>query len=240
MRPLIRILNSPVTYLIIGVPYILLAQWAANMAFVGLSSFHKQFNAEQEWLARAGGWLMVTAAGWNVLIFLIFAGFLAGALDTPTLPFFVTYFVIPICIVWGFAIALVGTFSMTRFTFEPRSVLAVFMNAALAAAAPLFVGALIFTLSIGLDYLLLDGHLFGPNFRTMTRALQGGTPDYTLLASDPGAAVHRIRARFGGRLHCVGVHQHQSVFAARALPQPPDPRLSRRVARAHARSVHRA
>ncbi len=180
VRPLIRILDSPVTYLIVGVPYMLLAQWAADMVFIGLTSFHKQFNAEQEWLGRAGGWLMVTAVGWNVLIFLIFAGFLAGALDIPSVWFFVTYFVIPICIVWGVAIALVGTFSMSRFTFEPRSVLSVLMNAALGAAAPLFVGALIFSLSIGLDYLLLDGHLFGPKFRTMTNALKGATPDYTL------------------------------------------------------------
>jgi len=196
VRSLIRILNSPVIYLIVGVPYILISQWVADMVFVGLTSFHKQFNAEQEWLGRAGGWLLVTAVGWNVLVFLTFAGFLAGALDTPTVPFFVAYFVVPVCALWGLVIALVGTFSMTRFTFESRGIVSILMNTALAAAAPLFVGAMIFSLSIGIDYLLLGGHLFGPNFRMMTDALKGDMPDYELwheimlrLALGAGLAV---------------------------------------------------
>jgi hypothetical protein len=149
------------------------------MIFVGLTSSQRQFNAEQEWLGRAGGWLLVTAAAWNVLIFLVFAGFLAAFLEAGSLlGFFLIYFVAPTSVVWGLVVALVGTFSATRFTFEPKSVLAILMNAALALAAPLFVGALIVSLSIGLDYLLLERHLFGPAFDSIVEPLKGETPDY--------------------------------------------------------------
>ncbi len=236
VRSLIRILNSPVIYLIIGVPYILMSQWIADMVFVGLTSFQKQFNAEQEWLGRAGGWLLVTAVGWNVLIFLTFAGFLAGALDTPTIPFFVFYFVVPICALWGLVIALVGTFSLTRFTFEPHGIVSILMNTALAAAAPLFVGAMIFSLSIGLDYVLLDGHLFGPNFRMMADALKGDMPDYTLwhetmLRLTFGAALATLIAVVASRcininrfsLHALYRNRLIRAFLGASRDRTPDP-----------------
>jgi len=236
VRSLIRILNSPVIYLIIGVPYILISQWVADMVFVGLTSFQKQFNAEQEWLGRAGGWLLVTAVGWNVLIFLTFAGFLAGALDTPTVPFFVFYFVLPICALWGLVIALVGTFSLTRFTFEPHGIVSILMNTALGAAAPLFVGAMIFSLSIGLDYVLLDGHLFGPNFRMMADALKGDMPDYTLwhetmLRLTFGAALAALIAVVASRcininrfsLHALYRNRLIRAFLGASRDRTPDP-----------------
>jgi hypothetical protein len=236
VRSLLRILNSPVTYLIVGVPYILISQWIADMVFVGLTSFQKQFNAEQEWLGRASGWLLVTAVGWNVLIFLTFAGFLAGALDTPAVSFFVGYFMVPICVLWGLVIALVGTFSTTRFTFERRGIASILMNTALGAAAPLFVGAMIFSLSIGLDYLLLDGHLFGPKFRMMTDGLKGDTPDYvlwheTMLRLTFGAALAALIAIVASRcininrfsLHALYRNRLIRAFLGASRERTPDP-----------------
>src|SRR5262249_44786300 len=60
----------------------------------------------------------------------------------------------------GLLIALFGSSNLSRFNTDMRGVVSAFMSLALTVASPLFVGALIFSLSIGLDQLLLDGHLF--------------------------------------------------------------------------------
>src|SRR5206468_706710 len=116
--PLIAILNSPATYLIVGVPWVLLAQWAADMVFVGLSSYHSEFDADQEWLGRAAGWLLITAVGWSLGMFVVFAGFLAEIGSTSSAYFIMRFVLVPITVVTGLIIALVGTFSLSRYKFE--------------------------------------------------------------------------------------------------------------------------
>src|SRR5262249_54926294 len=81
---LVAIINSPTMYLTIGVPWILEAQWAADLMFVGMTSYQRQFNADQEWLARAAGWRFVTGVAWALGMFLTFAGFLPGIDSTFT------------------------------------------------------------------------------------------------------------------------------------------------------------
>src|SRR5262249_47599490 len=71
-----KVVDSPVVYLIFGVPWILLAQWVADLVFIGLTSYRRQFNADQEWLGRSGAWLLVTAVAWSLGMFVTFAGFL--------------------------------------------------------------------------------------------------------------------------------------------------------------------
>src|SRR5262249_61830731 len=64
-EPFGAILRNPATYIIVGVPWILISQWAADMVFVGLTSYEERFNVDQEWLGRAAGWLFVAAAVWG-------------------------------------------------------------------------------------------------------------------------------------------------------------------------------
>jgi hypothetical protein len=178
--PLIAILNSPATYLIVGVPWILLSQWAADMVFVGLTSYQEDFNADQEWLGRAGGWLLVTAVGWSLGMFVIFAGFLAEISATSSAYFMMRYVLVPITVACGLVIALIGTFSLSRYRAERKGVVTLVVNAVVSVAGPLFVGALIFSLSIVLDQILLDRHLFAsPAFRDMLTALKASPPDLT-------------------------------------------------------------
>src|SRR5437667_3124720 len=110
------------------------------------------------------------------------------------------------------------------------------MITAPAAAAPLFVGSLIFSLSIGLDYVLLDGHLFGPNFRMMTDALKGDMPDYTLwhetmLRLTFGAALATLIAVIASRcininrfsLHALYRNRLIRAFLGASRDRTPDP-----------------
>ena len=66
------------------------AQWAADMVFVGLTSYQQQFNADQEWFARAAGGA-VTAVGWTLGMFVAFAGFLPGIGSTSSAYFIMRF-----------------------------------------------------------------------------------------------------------------------------------------------------
>jgi len=161
--------DSPVVYLIFGVPWILLAQWVADLVFVGLTSYRRQFNADQEWLGRSGAWLLVTAVAWSLGMFVTFAGFLTGIDSAPATEFFrfMRQWLVPIVVLMGLLIAIVGTSNLSRFNFGTRGVASFITDLAIAVAGPLFVGALIFSVSIALDYMLLGRHLFAPEFQTM-------------------------------------------------------------------------
>lgn len=175
------IIKSPTIYLTIGVPWVFAAQWAADVVFVGLTSYQRQFNADQEWLARAAAWRFAAAVAWSLGMFLIFAGFLPGIQSnfTDTIYALLQYGVV-IFGLTGLLIAVFGSSNLSRFNSEMRGILSVFMNLALAVASPLFVGALIFSLSIGLDWLLLDGHLFAnPPASRLDGEPGAGLQDYT-------------------------------------------------------------
>jgi hypothetical protein len=180
---LIAILNSPTMYLTIGVPWILAAQWAADLLFVGLTSYQRQFNADQEWLARAAGWRFVTGVAWTLGMFLTFAGFLPGIDSNFTTDIYLLLqYGVVIFGLAGLAIALFGSSSLSRFNVGAKGIIAVILNLALAIAAPLFVGALIFSLSIGLDHLLLGRHLFAiPLIAKIVDGPDAGAHDYTNL-----------------------------------------------------------
>ena len=63
---------------------------------------------------------------------------------------------------------------MSRFNFGTRGIALFITDLAIAVAGPLFVGALIFSVSIWLDYILLGRHLFAPEFQTMLDELSDG------------------------------------------------------------------
>ncbi len=173
-----KVADSPVVYLIFGVPWILVAQWIADLVFIGLTSYRRQFNADQEWLGRSGAWLLVTAVAWSLGMFVTFAGFLTGIDSTSATQFFtfMREWLVPIVVLVGLLIALIGTSNLSRFNFGTQGLASFITDLAIAVAAPMFVGALIFSLSIALDRILLGRHLFGPEFLDMLDQLR--KPEY--------------------------------------------------------------
>ena len=63
-----------VLLIVFGVPWTLTALLIASMIFVALSNPIRDSDADREWIARADGWIMVTALGWMILMFLVFVG----------------------------------------------------------------------------------------------------------------------------------------------------------------------
>src|SRR5262249_2089827 len=117
-------------------------------------------------------WLLVAAAIWSLGMLVTFAGFLAeGSKSGFNLYSLMGYVLVPIAVLTGLTIAIVGTRSESGQGLGFKGVLSFVASLATAMAAPLFVGALIFSLSIGLDLLLLGRHLFDPTFRDIIRDL---------------------------------------------------------------------
>ncbi len=158
------ILKNPMFYLIVGVPWMLMAQGAATLVFSALTSYSAGFNADQEWLGRAGGWLLLTAVGWALGMFVVFAGFLHPL--TPHFYIVMTYWIVPITGFIGLVIALLGSSSFSRFNFGARGIVSILMDVFFNVAASLFLGALIFSISVALDHALFRQDLFaaGPNY----------------------------------------------------------------------------
>jgi hypothetical protein len=148
--------------------------------FVALTSYRQGFNADQEWLGRAAGWLLLTAVGWSLAMFVTFAGFLTAINSKSALNFYsiMTSWIVPATVLVSLLIALVGTSSLSRFNFGARGTISVLMNMVITIAAPLFVGALIFALSTALDLLLLGRHLFDPQFQGMIGDLAAAPPRF--------------------------------------------------------------
>jgi hypothetical protein len=209
----VAVVSSPVVYLIVGVPWILLAQCAADMTFVGLTSYHDKFNADQEWLGRAAGWLLLTAVVWTLGMFVTFAGFLTTIRSTSAsnLYLLLAYWIVPITAVAGLIVAIFGTSNLSRFNFASRGIAPALTEMALAIAAPLFVGALIFSLSIALDHLLLGRHLFAdPAFGVLLGELKSSPPVYshwtdTLVRLGLGFAVCALLAVLASR--CININR---------------------------------
>jgi hypothetical protein len=157
-------LDSPAFPVTVGVPWILGSQLLSYFVFVGLSSYRAQSNIDREWLGRAGGWLLVALIGWFAISLLTFGGlFLLLKSDYMTmLQEFVYRAIAPITAVSGFVTAILGKSNITGRLLgsEERAYLPKIANIALAIAAPVFLAALIFVLSIALDKLLLGQLLF--------------------------------------------------------------------------------
>jgi hypothetical protein len=158
------VLKNPIFYLIVGVPWMLMAQGAATLVFSALTSYSTGFNADQEWLGRAGGWLLLTAVGWALGMFVVFAGFLHPL--TPHFYIVMAYWIVPISGFVGLVIALLGSSSISRFNFGARGIVSILMDVFFNVAASLFLGALIFSISVALDHALFRQDLFaaGPNY----------------------------------------------------------------------------
>jgi hypothetical protein len=151
------IVSKAVAPLVVGVPWILLSQFAAHTTFVGLTSYRPKFNTDQEWFGRASGWLLLTAAVSGTAMFVIFAGSLAAIrpapVGIPVVYHFLKDWAVPAVALVGLVVAVAGASSFSRFD-GLTGISAILTDGISAIAALLFICGLIFSLSTILDRLL--------------------------------------------------------------------------------------
>ncbi len=145
--------------MILGVPWVLLSELAAEMIFVGLTSREKKSDADREWLGRAAGWMAATAVAWGLVSLLTLAG---AHLFLASLNVFG-----PIVAsaggVAGIATALIGKSAQTeaRRKSGKQTPKSAFLEIALSVVGPIFGAALFIVLSVLLDKILLGRSLVG-------------------------------------------------------------------------------
>ena len=146
-------------------------------------------------------------------MFVVFAAFLRRSARPPAL--------IPSCAscwyrspsVAGLIVALVGTFSLSRYKFERAGLVSTILNAVIAVAGPLFVGALIFSLSIVLDQLLLESALVRQGrIRLDAGRAQAKARRISRSGSTPCIACSPdLRSTGAIAVGRLALHQHQSL-----------------------------
>jgi hypothetical protein len=178
------LLNDLLLPVMLGVPWILVSQTVAESIFTGLSSYQRRADvardgvavpdaaltriadeavseddsdSDREWLGRSAGWYIVTALGWLVVTFLIFA----GSLVLTSLGHTISLWMAPLGGVGGVTMALLGKSTLTPGPgaagkgVKPM----VSIQIIIAIAALVFAAALVIFLSAALDALLLDDSL---------------------------------------------------------------------------------
>jgi hypothetical protein len=139
------LIRNPVMYLLIGIPWCLISQFIAHIIFSALSSYRDQSDVDWEWLARAGGWNLVTSVALFVVTLLIFPNIqdsdLVSSLDV----------ILPIGIGTALVVAIIGKSSISPGRGQVTGFLQMAANIVLALAAPVFVATLILVLSVALD-----------------------------------------------------------------------------------------
>jgi hypothetical protein len=144
---------------ILGVPWVIMAQLAAGIVFVGLSSEENNADSDREWLGRAGGWLTAGAIVWAIMAFLVFA---CGYVVQYAVDWGWGYLSLVKAggatgIISGLLTAFLGSSSKTPAKLsrgDQGSARTIAYNIGLALAGPLFVAILTIGLSAFLDYLL--------------------------------------------------------------------------------------
>ena len=138
--------------MVFAVPWVLTAQLAAEMTFIGLVSYEAESDSDREWMGRAAGWVMAAAIAWGVTAALSIA---LGAYVQTVGPLLGKYFV-SLGGATGLATALIGKSGKTSAVADEgdQSLTGTIMNYALALVGPLFVGILIVLLSVALDMIL--------------------------------------------------------------------------------------
>jgi hypothetical protein len=143
--------------IIFGVPWVLMAQMAAEIVFVGLTTYEDNADSDREWLGRAAGWLAASAAAWALTAFLVFAGEYAIHRGLVSIKHLLTAGVVS-----GIVTALLGSSAKTpakATSDDQNDATTMAFNIGLAVSGPIFAAILIIVLSVGLDKALLGSSL---------------------------------------------------------------------------------
>ena len=226
-------LDAKSLLVIVGMPYFLVAVITGQLLFVLLRSYSGRGDIEREWLGRAAGWYLVVALGWTIgAALVLFAS--AAAAGVSLVGGNLQNWLAPLGGISGALAAFLGKSSATPSRGRPAGWIATAVNAALSVAGAVFGAVVVIASSI-----LIDQLVFG-------QPLQN-----TLLfhydATDANQ-VHAYRVQWMRLLLATAAllvfwvvvgwfRQSEPLFAARAVPQPPDSRLSWRAACRRRRSA---
>jgi hypothetical protein len=150
------------TLAVFGLPWFLLSMLMGQLGYILIRSYSKQGDYEREWLARAGGWYIIIALAWIILVGLVLLGsdltnglnrgvvgslkWLADSKD----------WLAGLATVFGLLMAFLGKSSSTPAHGKATSRAGIAANIGLAVAAPLFAVILVLLLSNLLDQAVPD------------------------------------------------------------------------------------
>jgi hypothetical protein len=134
-----------------------MSEMAAEMIFVGLTSYEKNSDSDREWLGRAAGWVAASAIIWAIVALLTFAGgyFVQKAVAE------LGPWIASVGGISGIVTALLGKSGRTaaKKSSDKKSGSELASEIVMAVAGPIFAAALIVGLTVGLDALLLGDSL---------------------------------------------------------------------------------
>ncbi|HEY7319800.1 MAG TPA: patatin-like phospholipase family protein [Candidatus Binatia bacterium] len=167
--------NLPEFYVSFAAPLLLTLFMLATAVYIGLASYITS-DADREWWARAGGWVLITVVCWIVLSWLVLSGpgFVAELEGTTK------QFVLGVGGLSGLVTILIGRSGVTpanRKEGEQAGWISLLWSQATTLAAPIFAGFIVIAISFGTGWLLnvLNNALF--DFQ-----LVAGNPFLLLLA----------------------------------------------------------
>ncbi len=144
--------------MILGIPWVLASQLAAEAVFVGLTCYGKDSDSDREWLGRAGGFTAAAAVAWAATAFLSVG---VGHYIIHPDGLHLQSLTASLGAISGVASVLLGKSGLTPATPDDSrpSIMGLLLNFVLAVAGPVFVAALIVGLSVALDLLLFGDSL---------------------------------------------------------------------------------
>jgi hypothetical protein len=144
--------------MILGIPWALTSQLAAEAVFVGLTCYGKDSDSDREWLGRAGGFTAAAAFAWALTAFLSVG---VGHYIIHPDGLHLQSLTASLGAMSGVASVLIGKSGLTPATPDESrpSITGLLLNLVLAVAGPVFVAALIVGLSVALDGLMFRDSL---------------------------------------------------------------------------------
>jgi hypothetical protein len=144
--------------LVAGVPWIVTAQFTAEMIFVGLTNWEEDSDADREWFGRSTGWFTVTAIAWFFLAILVILGPPLVALLFDKFP--LTKYGATILSALSAAVSIIlGRSGKTSATDQGPQKSPSWTQLVLPISAIVFLIVLVLAVSAALDQLLLDDWL---------------------------------------------------------------------------------
>ena len=158
--------------MILGIPWALTSQLAAEAVFVGLTSYGNDSDSDREWLCRAGGFTAAAAVAWAVTAFLSVG---VGHYIIHPDGLHLQSLTASLGAISGIASVLIGKSGLTPATSDDSrpTITGVLLNFVLAVAGPVFVAALVVGLSVAFDQLLFGDSLVSILHRVATKNILG-------------------------------------------------------------------
>jgi hypothetical protein len=214
-------------HIVLGIPYLLLAQFFAESVFVGLSSYREKPNseAEREWFARAAGWFLTVAAILLAVLMLLYFGMkVAQEIGSREFGWWSTLAksALPLLAAGsGWITAAMGKSAFLPASGESKGPMARLGALILPAVGMLFAGAVFIIISS-----LLDLCLFGQSLLDAWNREKGATIPPLLIGLVVSVALSGFASRFINinrfSLHAMYRNRLVRAFLGAARDRNPD------------------